>query len=182
MSILVEDELLIGRQAEGAGRLADDDEISRSHARVTLDASGFCAIEDLGSTNGTFINGLRISSPTTIAAEDLIEVGSTTLAVRELPDHAREESGTQRPPAGQNTVVPAPEPAEPAASVDDIGRPAANPEPGSPHAGQTPPPPLALQVEVDPAAREARIHVEGSAEPIRLELDDGRWRPAPQSS
>ena len=42
MSILVEDELVIGRQADGAGRLADDDEISRSHARVTLDASGFC--------------------------------------------------------------------------------------------------------------------------------------------
>src|SRR5919206_241649 len=52
-TIAVEDELLIGRHASGAGRLDGDDEISRQHARVTLDRSGFCAIEDLGSTNGT---------------------------------------------------------------------------------------------------------------------------------
>jgi pSer/pThr/pTyr-binding forkhead associated (FHA) protein len=82
MSILVEDELVIGRQADGAGRLADDDEISRSHARVTLDASGFCAIEDLGSTNGTFVNGLRISAPQTLFDGDTIELGGTTLVVR----------------------------------------------------------------------------------------------------
>ena len=63
MSILLDDELLIGRHADGAGRLADDDEISRSHARISLDRSGFCAIEDLGSTNGTFVNGLRINGP-----------------------------------------------------------------------------------------------------------------------
>src|SRR5437870_9405253 len=85
MSILVEDELVIGRQAAGAGRLAEDDEISRSHARVTLDASGFCAIEDLGSTNGTFVNGLRISGPQTLSEGDMIELGATTLAVRGLP-------------------------------------------------------------------------------------------------
>src|SRR5690349_21260051 len=50
MTILVEDELLIGRLGEGAGRLAGDEEMSRSHARVTVDADGTCAIEDLGST------------------------------------------------------------------------------------------------------------------------------------
>lgn len=85
MSILVEDELLIGREAEGAGRLADDDEISRSHARVTLDRSGFCAIEDLGSTNGTFVNGRRIATPTTLGPGDAIELGATTLVVRDVP-------------------------------------------------------------------------------------------------
>jgi pSer/pThr/pTyr-binding forkhead associated (FHA) protein len=85
MSILVEDELLFGRGAEGPGRLADDEEISRAHARVTMDGSGFCAIEDLGSTNGTFVNGLRIATPTTLAPGDAIELGKTTLVVRDVP-------------------------------------------------------------------------------------------------
>jgi pSer/pThr/pTyr-binding forkhead associated (FHA) protein len=85
LSILVEDELLFGRNAEGPGRLADDDEISRAHARVTLDRSGFCAIEDLGSTNGTFVNGRRIATPTTLTPGDAIELGATTLVVRDVP-------------------------------------------------------------------------------------------------
>ncbi len=86
MSILVEDELVIGRRADGAGRLADDREISRAHARIVLDDNGFCAIEDLGSTNGTFINGLRISTPQTLSVGDTIELGASTLVVRELPE------------------------------------------------------------------------------------------------
>ena len=86
-TILLDDEVIIGRQADGAGRLDDDDEVSRSHARISLERSGFCAIEDLGSTNGTFVNGLRISGPQTLSVGDAIEVGSTTLVVRELPGH-----------------------------------------------------------------------------------------------
>src|SRR3984885_12044014 len=104
MSILLDDELLIGRHAGGAGRLADDDEISRSHARISLDRSGFCAIEDLGSTNGTFVNGLRISGPQTLSVGDTIEVGGTTLVVRELPIPASERSLKAVPP--QPTVTP----------------------------------------------------------------------------
>ena len=92
MSILLDDELLIGRHADGAGRLADDEEISRSHARISLDRSGFCAIEDLGSTNGTFVNGLRIAGPQTLSVGDTIELGSTTLVVRELPVPVAERS------------------------------------------------------------------------------------------
>ena len=98
MSILLDDELLIGRHADGAGRLADDEEISRSHARISLDRSGFCAIEDLGSTNGTFVNGLRISGPQTLSVGDTIEVGGTTLVVRELPIPASERSLKAVPP------------------------------------------------------------------------------------
>ena len=94
-SILLDDELLIGRQVDGAGRLADDDEISRSHARISLDRSGFCAIEDLGSTNGTFVNGLRIDGPQTLSVGDTIEVGRTMLVLRELAIPA----ASRRPPS-----------------------------------------------------------------------------------
>jgi pSer/pThr/pTyr-binding forkhead associated (FHA) protein len=101
-SLVVDDELTIGRHADGPGRLAGDEEISRSHARLSVDASGFCAIEDLGSTNGTYVNGLRISAPQTLSEGDTIEVGATTLVVQELPSSA--EVTPSR--ADQPTVAP----------------------------------------------------------------------------
>src|SRR5271165_908454 len=138
MSILLDDELLIGRHADGAGRLADDDEISRSHARISLDRSGFCAIEDLGSTNGTFVNGLRISGPQTLSVGDTIEVGGTTLVVRELPIPATERSLKAVPP--QPTVTPAAKPPAATPSPDQAtplsssGRSGRAPRPGGPAA------------------------------------------------
>jgi pSer/pThr/pTyr-binding forkhead associated (FHA) protein len=84
MSILVDDQLVIGRHAEGAGQLAADDELSRSHAMITRDSSGYVGIEDLGSTNGTFVNGLRINGPQTLSEGDSIELGGTTLVVHGL--------------------------------------------------------------------------------------------------
>ncbi|MGO9959516.1 MAG: FHA domain-containing protein [Solirubrobacteraceae bacterium] len=112
MSVLVENELLIGRHAQGAGRLAEDPEISRSHARITLEQSGFCAVEDLGSTNGTFVNGVRINGPQTLSEGDTIELGSTTLVVRDLPgtpfDGAAQTPPTQATPVpGSAVAVPA---------------------------------------------------------------------------
>jgi pSer/pThr/pTyr-binding forkhead associated (FHA) protein len=79
--IEVEEELLIGRQATGAGTLGEDVEISRRHAQISRDADGAFVIEDLGSTNGTFVNGERIEAPTRLGDGDRIEVGATTLTV-----------------------------------------------------------------------------------------------------
>jgi len=39
-TITVEDELVIGRHADGVGRLAEDEEISRQHARISLEVTG----------------------------------------------------------------------------------------------------------------------------------------------
>ena len=134
MSVLLDDELLIGRHADGAGRLADDDEISRSHARISIDRSGFCAIEDLGSTNGTFVNGLRISGPQTLSVGDTIEVGGTTLVVRELPIPATERSLRAVPPqptAAPGTSVQAPTTSQetPAVALGPSGKPQRGPRP-----------------------------------------------------
>jgi pSer/pThr/pTyr-binding forkhead associated (FHA) protein len=84
LTLEVQDDLLIGRHAEGPGRLAEDDELSRSHARISVDGTGICAIEDLGSMNGTFVNGLRIVTPRVLSEGDTIEMGGSTLVVREL--------------------------------------------------------------------------------------------------
>jgi pSer/pThr/pTyr-binding forkhead associated (FHA) protein len=163
-SIVVEDELVIGRHAESPGRLADDEEISREHARITLDGRGLLAIEDLGSTNGTYVNGLRISSPQTLSAGDGIELGGTTLVVRELP---------------QPVVL------EARAATETTVGPGDQPTPASGHAqphGAGPAPPLALRVEIDLAAGEARIMLDDASEPVRLTHIDGAWRAVPPTA
>jgi predicted component of type VI protein secretion system len=180
MSIVVEDELLIGRHADGAGRLADDDEISRSHARLTLDGSGFCAIEDLGSTNGTFVNGLRISGPQTLSEGDSIEVGGTMLVVRQLPVPAIEQ--TRRPVPSQPTIAPSESVARGSPVPADGAE--ADPDATARYALDVPHPAsgvLALRLEVDFAARKATIALGDGSEPLRLVLDDGVWRPASAS-
>jgi hypothetical protein len=163
MSIIVEDELLIGRHAEGAGRLAEDEEISRSHARVSIERPGVCAIEDLGSTNGTYVNGLRISALKTLSEDDRIEIGATTLVVRELPQV--EESNVGAAPSAPETM---PRPvAAPAAEA---------PPPPKPPGGETAPEQLSLRVEVDLAERYAALHMGGRSEPVLITFDGHNWR------
>ncbi|HUA72485.1 MAG TPA: FHA domain-containing protein [Solirubrobacteraceae bacterium] len=196
MSILLDDELLIGRHADGAGRLADDDEISRSHARISLDRSGFCAIEDLGSTNGTFVNGLRIAGPQTLSVGDTIEVGATTLVVRELPIPATERSlkavppqPTVSPAVKPATATPAPSQATPLSSSGRSDQPWRPDEPasGPPTAAQTEaklgtsPASLSLRLHIDFAARTATVAVDDGSKPLHLEFDGEAWRPAASS-
>jgi peptidoglycan hydrolase-like protein with peptidoglycan-binding domain len=73
--------LVLGREADDEGRLGDDAEISRRHARISRAEDGQVMVEDLGSTNGTFVNGERISGPTAVKAGDTVALGETTLRV-----------------------------------------------------------------------------------------------------
>ncbi len=171
MSILVEDELLIGRHADGAGQLADDQEISRSHARVTLDASGICTIEDLGSTNGTFVNGLRISAQQELSEGDKIDLGATTLVVGGLPTPALQETVSATAP--QTTIPPG---AQAPPAIDAAAVPSELP---GEHGATPMPPTLSLQLEVDFVAREARLYLDDASEPVRLVFHAGAWRSAP---
>jgi predicted component of type VI protein secretion system len=195
MSVLLDDELLIGRHADGAGRLADDEEISRSHARISLDRSGFCAIEDLGSTNGTFVNGLRIAGPQTLSVGDTIELGGTTLVVRELPVPTTERSLKAVHP--QPTVVPkggSPSQETPAIAVGPSGRPQRGPHtpdrqpddrptpaPGAsaPQSGSgAQPANLTLTLHLDLSTREASVVLDDGPDAIKLVFDGDAWRPA----
>jgi pSer/pThr/pTyr-binding forkhead associated (FHA) protein len=171
MSILVDDELLIGRHAEGAGRLADDEEISRSHARLSLERSGFCAIEDLGSTNGTYVNGLRIKGPQTLSEGDTVEVGGTTLVVRDLPTPRSGSSVTPRPGSRARLSVPT---ADSQLTPTTVGPRAPVASPDEEEASSK----LSLQLDVDFDAREARITFADGSDPLRLVFKDGGWRPA----
>ena len=87
----VDGELLLGREApEDEGRLGDDPEISRRHARVWCENDGQLRIEDLGSANGTFVNDERIDTPRALEPGDVVRVGKTVMQVMDRPRPAEE--------------------------------------------------------------------------------------------
>ena len=75
--------LVFGRSERGNGTLGDDPELSRRHACLSLLEPGRALVEDLDSTNGTFVNDRRIDAPTIVRAGDVIRIGNTTLHVVE---------------------------------------------------------------------------------------------------
>jgi pSer/pThr/pTyr-binding forkhead associated (FHA) protein len=77
--------LIIGREdvGDGVDLVIDDAEMSRRHAVVTPVADGL-EIEDLGSLNGTFVNGNRISGKVILEPNAEVKLGTTKLTV-ELP-------------------------------------------------------------------------------------------------
>jgi predicted component of type VI protein secretion system len=147
-------ELLIGRHADAVGRLGDDEQLSRYHARLRLGADGSCVVEDLGSTNGTIVNGAQISAPQMLQSGDRIELGASTLVVRELPAPAGAE------PAGDS----------PTETRGHAGEPEAEPTPTVPR--------LSLRVEIDFDANEAMLWLGDGDEPMRIVLESGAWRVA----
>ena len=69
--------LLIGRGSDAAIKL-DDDYVSTRHARVAASGDEWF-VEDLGSTNGTYVGPVRITQPTTIGLGVQVRVGKTIL-------------------------------------------------------------------------------------------------------
>jgi len=72
--------LLIGRGSDAAIRL-DDDYVSTRHARIAASGEQWF-VEDLGSTNGTYLGSQRLSQPATIQLGTQIRIGKTTLELR----------------------------------------------------------------------------------------------------
>lgn len=73
----LEDEITIGR-AVGCKVNIDDTYVSQLHARV-FRRNGQVLIEDLGSTNGTFRNGKKVTGPVQLRKGDKVQVGRTVL-------------------------------------------------------------------------------------------------------
>jgi pSer/pThr/pTyr-binding forkhead associated (FHA) protein len=72
--------LLIGRGNDAAIRL-DDDYVSTRHARIGASGDQWY-VEDLGSTNGTYVGNARISQPTAISLGTQVRIGKTILELR----------------------------------------------------------------------------------------------------
>ncbi|HET7071732.1 MAG TPA: FHA domain-containing protein [Nocardioides sp.] len=77
---LTEAPILIGRGADAAIRL-DDDYVSTRHARIAASGDQWF-VEDLGSTNGTYIGSARITQPTTLTLGTQVRIGKTLLELR----------------------------------------------------------------------------------------------------
>ena len=134
----LEGDRTIGR--EDADITLDDDQVSRRHARVSVSGSAI-AIEDLGSTNGTFVNGTRIEAATTLAPRATVRIGTTTFALEADAEPEAEPEPEPAPampepavtvaraaPAPPATPAPEPAPAAPAApapalSTGPVGAP-----------------------------------------------------------
>lgn len=145
----------------------DDAKVSRHHARVSaVDAA--VSVEDLGSTNGTFLNESPLEIATAIRPGDRIRVGLTVLELRRASDSAaaaprpqitrigaevlapvpsRELAGAPPPPEPGYGAVRAPS-AEPryvntriAQRIDELSPPAGDAPPPPPGRAEAPPPP-----------------------------------------
>jgi pSer/pThr/pTyr-binding forkhead associated (FHA) protein len=60
----------------------DDDYASSRHARIYPDRDGQWIVEDLGSTNGTYLDRTRLTTPTPIQPGSPIRIGKTVIELR----------------------------------------------------------------------------------------------------
>jgi pSer/pThr/pTyr-binding forkhead associated (FHA) protein len=72
----------IGRSSSSDIRLGSDDYASGRHARLTRHG-GLLYLEDVGSTNGTFVNGSKTVGATPLRDGDSVRIGSTTFRFEE---------------------------------------------------------------------------------------------------
>ena len=75
-------EFIIGRSPDADIRIETDPYVSPRHARAWQDEYGSVWVEDLGSTNGTRVNGARVITRTRIYPGDVVSVGRTDLPWR----------------------------------------------------------------------------------------------------
>jgi predicted component of type VI protein secretion system len=139
--------LVVGR-GQDAQVVLDDPRASRRHARISPHG-GTAIVEDLDSSNGTFVNGNELYTPATIGPGDDILIGVTVMELRTAAQIAVQPSAV-RPVPEAIAAVPAAPPAPPPPT------PPPQPAPAAPPLAATPrlPPPMPAsaqqQVELNP--------------------------------
>lgn len=118
LELTSERELLAGRGA-GCDLLIDDRLCSRQHAVFSRAPDGAVLVRDLGSTNGTYVNGVRVYASHRLARGDWTTIGNETLELCVLPAAAQ---GVSSPtiPVGPSRTAPA------------VARASSKTDPGSP--------------------------------------------------
>ena len=85
--LLANGEHIVGRDASAAIRL-DSPKVSRQHSRLTVRGVSV-TVQDLGSKNGSFVRGIRVTAPTTLQPGDDLRVGPFALVL-----HVADASGS----------------------------------------------------------------------------------------
>ena len=108
----------------------NDAEVSRRHSRLTFQGGKY-VIEDLGSTNGTFVNGQRLSGPVVLKAGDMISFGEQISLAFDVLSFDPNATVMSKPPTATAAAQPAPvaAPAPAYAGQVPTGPQAAEPEP-----------------------------------------------------
>ena len=163
---LVREEITIGRKEGNTIRLTDRN-VSRRHAKLQKQ-SGTYLLQDLGSYNGTIINGTRVSDTRSIKHGDQIVIGDYKLAIVE-------ESAVQTAPAASATASTPPANASPQAVEAPMMAPPSNASGG--HVGQMTVPAIPSALPVNPDA----IVVPDDIQQLRLVLLAPAGTPGPVS-
>lgn len=119
-------EIIIGRDPT-CTICINDAQVSRRHARLTLSGTGYL-LQDLGSTNGTFVNGQRVTGEHPLSAGELVALGENVVLVYEA---AYDPNATMVAAAGRGAkpaAVSAPPPAAPGPVPAYAGQVPAGPE------------------------------------------------------
>ena len=121
------DQLTIGRDSTNE-IVINDAEVSRRHARLTFQGGKY-VLEDLGSTNGTFVNGQRLAGPRVLKAGEVVSFGEQIVLVFEATNI--DVGATMVSPRA--SVIPAapprPMPPPPPPPADYVGSMPAGPAP-----------------------------------------------------
>lgn len=106
------DQIDIGRDSTNEITI-NDAEISRRHARLTFQGGKY-VLEDLGSTNGTFVNGQRLAGPRVLKAGEVISFGEQIVMIFEAmhfdPGATVVSPRAAAVPAASRPVMPPPPP------------------------------------------------------------------------
>ena len=99
---LTREATVLGRDV-GNDIVVGDSEISRQHSRMTRTPGGF-VLEDLGSTNGTFVNGERLTAPRVLNPGDIVGLGENVTML--FDSTAPEAAATMMGPSARGGAVP----------------------------------------------------------------------------
>ena len=122
------DQITVGRDSTNE-IVINDAEVSRRHARLTFQGGKY-VLEDLGSTNGTFVNGQRLAGPRVLKPGEVVSFGEQIVLVFEA---------TSFVDAGATVVSP-----RAAAAVPSVQRPLTPPPPPVDYAGSVPASPASM--------------------------------------
>ena len=114
------DQITIGRDSANEITI-NDAEISRRHARLTFQGGKY-VLEDLGSTNGTFVNGQRLAGPRVLKSGEVVSFGEQIILVFEATSFNPDATvvspkAAAVPSASRPAMPPPPPPVEYAGSV-----------------------------------------------------------------
>src|SRR5881397_2927893 len=97
-------EVTIGR-VQGNDIILPKGNVSKRHSRIVLKDGKFIIV-DLKSTNGTYVNGRKITSPLVIKSSDKIYIGDFILAVEDAESAAQQAGANANAQSGTGATSP----------------------------------------------------------------------------